>query len=620
MNSDNYEFAKSCRPQGVDLETPYESKQWGFIQDINSGSYSNNGLSLCQFDLSSIFNSSNLIDPSSMFLTIPITYVSAFVNSVPALIAPTIQGTTNGAGAWASTGLKSGFFQLIHGADFSLNGKTINQFQPNLSAYVGFKMLSSMSQDDLATIGPTLGMGNLIDNWESAVYNGSAVSASSAGAFPNSAVSGGIGGNGMTNNAPFSLSTADYGDQATVNQQFGGAYNTGYFSRLRRIIDTTAVAGTANNGLFGSSAGTSANFITTTPNMLKEFKPYYTVNGTNYATWYDVAVIRLSDIFDSVKNLPLMKKMDALTRFYINTGTVVSNVVATTASVSTGLMLTSSSGITFTNECPLLQSAMLKIPADGASATKGMASGLFIGTPTATSLSVAGLSGINLATGTQSHFMNACRIYYAQVKLKPERLIPYITENRAKKVVFTDFLTNTFNNISAGSTSSFLVQSGVSNIRGVLVLPILSGSTNGNAGATASVVSFNQMLSPYDTAPMTTGPISLLNFSISIGGMSVLMNVLQYGFENFIEQVGLYEKLAPGDLGLSCGLISQAYWENMYRAYYVDCSRATIADNMTPRNINISFTNNSLQTIDVLVFTEYFKECVVDVETGLVNI
>jgi hypothetical protein len=58
----------------------------------------------------------------------------------------------------------------------------------------------------------------------------------------------------------------------------------------------------------------------------------------------------------------------------------------------------------------------------------------------------------------------------------------------------------------------------------------------------------------------------------------------------------------------------------MYRTYYVDCARATIADNMTPRNINISFTNNSLQTIDVLVFTEYFKEAVVDVETGLVNI
>jgi hypothetical protein len=89
----------------------------------------------------------------------------------------------------------------------------------------------------------------------------------------------------------------------------------------------------------------------------------------------------------------------------------------------------------------------LKLPA--------IASGLFISTPTATLLSAGGATGINLASGTTAHFMNACPIYYTHVKLKPERLIPYITEIRAKKVVYTDFLTNTFNNISAGSTSSF---------------------------------------------------------------------------------------------------------------------------------------------------------------------
>ena len=208
MNTDNYEFAKSCRPQGVDLETPYENKMWGYIQDINAGSYSNNGLSLCQFDLSSIFNSSNLIDPASMFLTIPITYVTAFVGDNSSLLAPDANT------GWATAGLKSGYFQLIHGADFSLNGKTVNQFQPNLNTYVGFKMLSQMSQDDLKTIGSTLGMGDLLDNFQSAIYNGSGVSASSSGAFPNATVSGGIGGNGMTNNAPFPLTgTANSGDK-----------------------------------------------------------------------------------------------------------------------------------------------------------------------------------------------------------------------------------------------------------------------------------------------------------------------------------------------------------------------------------------------------------------------
>ena len=42
--SDNYEFSKSTHSQGVSIETPYSNKQWGYINDINGGVYSNNSL------------------------------------------------------------------------------------------------------------------------------------------------------------------------------------------------------------------------------------------------------------------------------------------------------------------------------------------------------------------------------------------------------------------------------------------------------------------------------------------------------------------------------------------------------------------------------------------------
>ena len=103
-----------------------------------------------------------------------------------------------------------------------------------------------------------------------------------------------------------------------------------------------------------------------------------------------------------------------------------------------------------------------------------------------------------------------------------------------------------------------------------------------------------------------------------VGGVNQLYN-LNFNFENFIEQEALYEKINQSDLGLSCGLISQLFWENSYRVYYVDLTRGNNADQATPRNVNISFTNNSLQTIDCLVFTEYFQEKIVDVEIGSVN-
>ena len=87
--TDVYEFQKSNLPQGVDQESPYTSKNWNFVQDINNGSYSlGSGLSLVQFDLSSLYSSVSMINPSDTYLAIPITYATAWTNSSGAIQAP----------------------------------------------------------------------------------------------------------------------------------------------------------------------------------------------------------------------------------------------------------------------------------------------------------------------------------------------------------------------------------------------------------------------------------------------------------------------------------------------------------------------------------------------------
>jgi len=625
--TDKYEFQKSCLPQGVDAETPYVSKHWNYVNDINSSVYSNTGSpTLVQFDLSSIYNSTQFIDVSQMYITIPISYVTAWTTSAGALIAPP-------AGAWASTGLKNGYFNLVHGMDLMIGGKTISQFQPNINAYIGFKLMSQMSQDDLKTMGSTLGMGSTLDNWQSQRFNGPGTAGgtgATAGAFPNITVNGNpgfIGGNGMSNNAPFALSggVSNFGDQGVFGVDditTSGVYNNGYYSRLTKIVDTTITAAATTANIYGNGNGTVN--ISNAGVCAKEFKPYYTtapLGAPTYAVWFDVAVIRLCDILDAFKYLPLTKKFDATLRMYINTGTVVSQTVAAanTASVI-GQLVTSASGISFTNTCPLIQSAILAPPAGAVT----MSSGLFIASPTTTSLSVAG-GVVNLGGANVQHFMTACRCYFPQVTLKPQHLMPYVSENRAKKVCYTEVLTNTIANVGSNSTISYLVQSGVTNVRGVLIMPFISSNGNAaNAHGTITtgpftIASFSELQSPYDTAPMTNAPISLINLQVAIGGVNMLQNTYSYTYENFIQQVSLYEKINSGDLGLSCGLINQQYYDNAYRVYYVDCSRANNADLHTPRNVNITFTNNSLQTIDCLVFTEYFKELVIDVETGLIE-
>ena len=606
--SDNYEFSKSTAPQGVQIETPYSNKQWNYINDINGGVYSNNGLSLVQFDLSSIYNSTLMLDPSQIFVTVPICLVSAYVsnNTTGALVAPTAATS-----AWATHGLKNGYYQMLSGADLIVNGKTVEQFQPNLNAYINFKLLSQMSQDDLKNFGPSLGMGEHLDNYQSMKFNCTPNQTATTNlAFPGAAQgsfslsAGLIGGNGLVNNAPFSFGNGNQGDQEAEGVQFNGAYNNGYYSRLKKYCDTKY--GTFQNvfGETSGSTGATASCIMSESQVNAELRPYTKVQG-NYIITYDVAVIRMGDIFDSMKNLCLMKKFDGILRMYFNTGAVAS-VIQTG-----GYMVTSGNVSTFTNTCPILQSSLATVPTTAC----GLVTGLFIARATSTNL-----FNINLANSNAQNPMTACRIYYPQVTLKPEKLIPYISENRAKKIVYTSVLYNTFNGITSGSTYSALVQSGVSNPRGVLLIPFISNSTNGSTStAVTGTTTFSQIQSPFDTAPATSAPISLINLQVAVGGVNQLQNTLNYCFENFIEQVSLYEKINLGDLGLSCGLISENYWNNAYRCYYVDCSRANPADLMTPRNINVSFQNNTNVTIDVMVFTEYFQEMIVDVETGLIN-
>ena len=81
--TDNYEYNRSMEPQSENQYSPYSDKQHNsYINDINSGVYQNNGLSLVQFDLSSIYNSSKFTDTNDLFVVLPIVMVAPAVGDV----------------------------------------------------------------------------------------------------------------------------------------------------------------------------------------------------------------------------------------------------------------------------------------------------------------------------------------------------------------------------------------------------------------------------------------------------------------------------------------------------------------------------------------------------------
>ena len=681
--SDNYEFAKSTTPQSIQLESPYEDKQYNYINDINSGVYQSSGLTLVTFDLTNIYRSDLLLDSSQMYAVIPLIYTNAYTtsNTAGTLIAPTANNM------W-SLALKAGYWNLINSCELVIDGKTIDQVQSFTNNYINFKMLSQMSQDDLRSFGDVIGLGDKIDNCNSLKFNPSAscTGTGTATAFPSVATNTGIscsGGNGVSNNLSFgnqisyspvltvavatgttaatttlaaglvgitagqlvtgagivasnvlvvsyvsatgvltmsqsvttttgafiTLSNPNFstnqGDQLQPILQGTGVYNPSIYSRQKKFFDATNAT---TNGLIGASG------IMTADQLKTEFTPRYSVQNTNYGVWEDYAIIRMCDIFDSMKNMPLTKKFSATIRFYINTGTTAV-ILQQQYPNSNFSLVTSGSTSSFTNCCPLIVPALPSTVYPAAST--GMAIGLFVGKTQSSSL----LGGVNFSNANYSNPMNSCRMYYPQVKLKVERLIPYINENRNKKVVYTSFLTNQYSNIGSSSSFSQLVQSGVTGLRGVLIIPYVANTVNGLVAASlfsSGVTSFSQYLSPFDSAPVTTAPISLINLNVAVGGRQMLNSNLAYSWENFLEQVSLYEKVNQSDIGISCGLISRDWWQNS-RYYYVDCTRGSVADSLESRNINIQFTNNSNVAIDIIVITEYYSSFIVDVETGAIT-
>jgi hypothetical protein len=118
---------------------------------------------------------------------------------------------------------------------------------------------------------------------------------------------------------------------------------------------------------------------------------------------------------------------------------------------------------------------------------------------------------------------------------------------------------------------------------------------------------------------MTTNCLSLLDVNASIGGVNVRQAVMSYNFENFMEEIANVDSLTSSDWGISNGLLTQDYWEQAFRCYYLALDRSNPADKKLGRSLSVSFINNSSVAIDVMYFIFYNKEIFLDVQTGLIS-
>ena len=564
--TDNYEWMKANEAQSVNDYSPYSDKQYNsYINDINNSVYSNNSLTLVNFDLGQLYNSNKHIDVGDTYIVLPITMVAAYTNGT-ALVAPSAQSS-------ALCSIKSNFLHLIHQCDLTLNGKTIESTSSFINVARHFQLISEMSASDILTLGPTLGFAPTgLDSVKTMKYN------ATAGANTTS-------GNGFTNNRFIGTPDNQCALSATQN---AGVGNSAIQYKIGRYVDMTANASDNN-----------ISAIVSTQNLSTEYRPYHVRNGM-YCIWYDYAVIKLAHLFESVSKFGLLRRFDAQVRVWVNTGTC--NVTVANPNADTLAYSLTPGNNTFSNSCPL---SINYLPGNtGVPLTvTNIVAGLYIAKPPTTSF-----QGVNFANSGASHPLLNCRLYYSQIVVDPDLVGKYRDENREKTVVYRTLCSNIYPKIGPGANFNSLINAGVVNPTGVLVVPFL---------ASTSAFGDSQWKSPFDSCPATTCPVPLTNFQVNVGGQNMFASTMFTNYENFISQVNLAESLTSSDFGVATGLLNQTSWE-WSRYYFCNIARSNKADKLLARNINVSFVNTSLLDIDVMIFVFYSDQLTIDTENGIV--
>ena len=580
MHSDNYELARSSAPQSIKDYSAFTDKQWNTKADLSGGVYQTQN-SLVEFDLSSIYRSDGYSDVSDYYGVIPTCMVACVVTSAGATLAVPTSG-------YALCSLKNNYQNLIHSVEMTLNGKTIHDHQSFINIYSNFKMLSSMSPSDLKSNNTNFGMASELDNHGSMEFLTAAVTAATTG----------CSGFGITNNHPFDTAAS----MLQTIKQNDGKGNPALLQRINRIVDTTA--NSSFNNLFG------AGRIMTEDQLKAEYKPHYTVTG-NFMYWFDYAIINLKYVVDAIAKIGLVKKAELKLKMYVNTGALsVKLYGANLTTTAYGTVTT-----TFANTCPMTVNLLTGTSANGgfADTSDTIIAGLYISKPPS---SFNGGGTNTVAITSLSSPLTQCVLYHSNIKLDNQSDTEFANANRAKKVVYEKILYASSTGVTIGGQIDKIITSSIKNPIAVVIVPYLAKNLAG--GAISTALPFAQFESPFDTAPATGAPLSLTNISITLGGIKVANEVLNYTFENFLHQVSLAETITSSDIGLNVGLINQEYWESN-RVYYMDLARSRDIDKTVSRELVVKGKNSSNVPIDCHIFAVYLEEFNIDVVTGVIS-
>ena len=131
-------------------------KDWLNILDNQNQNYNNNQSVI---DTSQLSNSNKYMSYREAYLSIPFLITVAQTSTIVGGTAPasSFGPNTSLSSADYCVGLKNWFGQIIHSYTLDYNGTTIVQQTPYINMWNSFKLMTSLSLDDINTQGATIG-------------------------------------------------------------------------------------------------------------------------------------------------------------------------------------------------------------------------------------------------------------------------------------------------------------------------------------------------------------------------------------------------------------------------------------------------------------------------------
>lgn len=600
-------------------------KDWVNILDNQNGNYNANQSVI---DTSQLSNSNKYMAYREAYLAVPLTLV--LTNAAKA-------GANNGSFAPATgtksadfaIGLKNWFGQIVHSMSLDFNGVTVIQQTQFSNMWNSFKLLTSLSWEDVRTQGPTMGF--YPDDPLSFEFIPAAATSSGRGVCNNSNMRApynclGVKLGKYVSGAKDSLVSAT----STFNAYKSGLGNEGFLARQLYVnYDADASAGgSAYSGMLSTANATTLwkSYISTKQNG---------VNATSSGSWVCsiMAFIHLKHLHSFFSQIPLIKGAfmkltlnlnNCSTSFSIAqqveavTGTTGGALTVNSVSVNIGgvnpIMIASANDSTIGSQNDVGQVTtqwcqgsynLGSTAAGGVDYIVSLSVGQRCLNSTQTSLGVASTSG----TLSSNIFL-----YVPAYTFNPVFEQAYISQP-IKKVDYEDIYQYQINAIAANNQINSLVTNGIANVRSCLVLPFYSVSAADNLAA-AGIPAYQSPFDPAGTG--CTSPLALLtNFNVVVSGQNAIYNTERYSFEQFINQTYGCNAVNGGLTdGLTSSLINQLGWEMEYCYYYVDISRMLTVEQQVPKSVQIIGTNACQIPLDLFVFISYGCQLDFDILTG----